>query len=146
VRGRAESVDDREDLVLQHELPDDLLGVGGVVPVVEELVRDLATVHATGRVDGIEVRLGGRRDLGVSGRGRTGERLMRAHQNLGVGHTGYGLARGRAGALVAATASSDEDGGDKEHGGKTAVHTNVHHLSYGRRRARTHAPVLRRKP
>ena len=48
VRRRAEAAEQAEDLVLQHELVDDLRGVGRVVAVVAESVLDLAAVDATG--------------------------------------------------------------------------------------------------
>ena len=93
VRRRAQAVEDREDLVLQHQLADHLLGVGRVVAVVHDLVGDLAAVHAAVGVDVVEVRLGGRRDLRVAGRGRAGQRHVRADQDLGVGHARDGCRR-----------------------------------------------------
>ena len=96
VRGRAEAVEDRVHVVLQHQLAHDRCGGGRVVGVVEVLVDDLAPVDAAVRVDVGEVR--GRRgsDLVVSGRGGSGERLVAADGDGGRGDAGRGRGQGRA--------------------------------------------------
>ena len=96
VRRRAEAVEDRVHVVLQHQLPHDRRRGGRVVGIVEVLVDDLAAVDAAVRVDVVEV--GGRRggDLAVAGGGGPGERLVAADGDRGRGDAGRGRGQGRA--------------------------------------------------
>ena len=66
----------------------------GVVLVVEVDVVDLPSVDSAVGVHVLEVRVGGGRDLRVSGRGRPGERLRAADRHLGRGDP---RSRGRVG-------------------------------------------------
>ena len=88
VRRRAETLEDAEHLVLQHELVHHVDGVGGVVGVVLDDQVDLAPEHAAVGVDVVEERLGGGSDLAVARRRRPRQRLMGAERDTGAGDPG----------------------------------------------------------
>ena len=124
---RAEAVEDRVHLVLEDQLVHHVRGHRGVVLVVQVLVGDLPAEDAAVRVDVLEVRVRGRRDLGVAGRGRPGERLVAADQDRrrgdprrGRGQRGGtrpgGAGARRRGAAGAAGATAAGTAGRQQHG------------------------------
>ena len=98
---RAEPAEDREHLVLQHELLGHLDRVDRVVAVVAHDHLQLAPVHAAVGVDVLEVGVDGARDLAVAGRGGTGEREVAANRDRGGGDAGGGRLGGATGGLAA---------------------------------------------
>ena len=96
VRWRAESLVDAEHVALEHQLVDDVDGVGRVVGVVLDDQVDLPPEYAAVGVHVVEERLRGRGDLAVPGRRRAGQRLMRAERDARRCHARCG------GAAVAA--------------------------------------------
>jgi hypothetical protein len=126
VRRGAQAVEDREDLVLEHQLVHDVHGLGGVVAVVHVLVDDLAAVYAAVGVDVVEVGLGRGRDLAVAGCGRSGQGLMAADRDGGRGDARCGRpatsTAARAGAAATATGGGQgyrRAGGDGTDGPET---------------------------
>ena len=117
VRGCAQAVEDREDVVLEHELVHHGGRLGRVVSVIEVGVLDLAPEDASVRVDVLEIRVGGRGDLAVAGSGRPGQGLVAADENLGAGNTrgrrGRPAARAGAARTAGTAAGGDQRGGHR---------------------------------
>ena len=114
VRGRAQAVDDREDLVLLDQLADHGRGGRRVVAVVLDDVLDAAAVDPAVVVDVVEVGLRRRRDGRVARRGRAGQRGVGADGDRVLADPGEGsgvlqAARPAATRAVVAISATDRE-------------------------------------